>query len=60
VKEVETFCLTNDIPVINMEDTVPRLVRVKREGRTITNYHHYHVEIFIEVIYKVIALIFIS
>ena len=62
VKEVETFCLANDIPVINMEDTVPRLVRVKRErgGRTVTNYHHYHVEIFIEVIYKVIALIFIS
>jgi hypothetical protein len=60
VKEVETFCLANDIPVINMEDTVPRLVRVKRDGRIVTNYHHYHVEIFIEVIYKFIALIFIS
>ena len=60
MKEVETFCQANDIPVINMEDTVPRLTRVKRDRKTITNYHHYCVEIFCEVIQKVIALIYIS
>lgn len=50
MKEVETFCLANDIPIINMEDIVPRFVRVKRDRRNITNYHHYRVEIFSEVL----------
>ena len=60
MKEVETFCQANDILVINMEDTVPRLTRVKKDRKTITNYHHYRVEIFCEVIQKLIALIYIS
>ena len=60
VQELETFCQANDIPVINMEDTVPRLIRVKRDRKTITNYHHYCVKIFCEVIQKIIALIYIS
>ena len=50
VKEVETFCQANDNPIINMEDIVPRMTRVKRDKRTTTNYHHYRVEIFCEVI----------
>ena len=32
-----------------MEDIVPRLVQMKRDGQTVINYHHYRVEIFCEV-----------
>ena len=32
-----------------MEDIVPRLVRMKRDGQTVINYHHYRVEIFYKV-----------
>ena len=35
-----------------MEDIVPRLVRMKRDGQTVINYHHYQVEIFCEVYSK--------
>ena len=49
LNEVETFCQANQISIVNMEDIVPRLVRMKRDGQTIINYHHYRVEIFCEV-----------
>ena len=47
--EVETFCQANKISIVNMEDIVPRLVRMIRDGQTVINYHHYRVEIFCEV-----------
>ncbi|CAM8995104.1 unnamed protein product [Rhodiola kirilowii] len=50
VQEVEIFCQANKIPVINMDDIVPRMVRVKRDGLSITNHHHYKCEIFYEVL----------
>ncbi|KAL9665259.1 hypothetical protein QQ045_020674 [Rhodiola kirilowii] len=50
VQEVEIFCQANEIPVINMDDIVPRMVRVKRDGVSITNHHHYKCEIFYEVL----------
>ena len=43
------FCVTNSIDVINMEDTIKSRVRMKRDGR-VTNYHHYRVEIYCQVI----------
>ena len=49
VNEVETFFQANKISIVNMEDTVPRLFRMKRDGQTVINYHHYRVEIFCEV-----------
>ena len=49
LNEVETFCQANKISIVNMEDIVPRLVRMKRDGQTVINYHHYRVEIFCEV-----------
>ena len=41
-----------------MEDIVPRLVRMKRDGQTVINYHHYRVEIFCEVYPKNYAFIY--
>ena len=49
LNEVETFYQANKISIVNMEDIVPRLVRMKRDGQTVINYHHYQVEIFCEV-----------
>ena len=49
LNEEETFCQANKISIVNMEDIVPRLVRMKRDGQTVINYHHYRVEIFCEV-----------
>ena len=49
MNEVEIFCQDNKISIVNMEDIVPRLVRMKRDGQTVINYHHYRVEIFGEV-----------
>ena len=49
LEEVENFCVANSIDVINMEDTIKSRVRMKRDGR-VTNYHHYRVEIYCQVI----------
>ena len=49
LNEVETFCQANKISIVNMEDIIPRLVRMKRDGQTVINYQHYRVEIFCEV-----------
>ena len=43
-----SFCESNKILIVNMEDIVPRLVQMKRDGQTVINYH-YRVEIFCEV-----------
>lgn len=50
IQEVEMFCITNTVPVLNMEDFIQSWVRLKRDGQVVTNYHYYRVEIFCEVI----------
>ena len=44
-----SFYQVNKISIVNMEGIVPRLVRMKRDGQTVINYHHYRVKIFCEV-----------
>ena len=58
VREVDTFCRANEIPIVNMEDIVPKLTRIKRDGKTVTHYHHYRVEIFCQVTQKFMTLIY--
>ncbi|XP_027120533.2 uncharacterized protein [Coffea arabica] len=50
--EVNNFCELNMIPVIDMEDSIAIRgnARRSRRGQTITNFHHYRVEIFYEVV----------
>nr|XP_027083508.1 uncharacterized protein LOC113705799 [Coffea arabica] len=50
--EVNNFCELNMIPVIDMEDSIAIRgnARRSRRGQTITNFHHYRVEIFCEVV----------
>lgn len=50
LQEVEDFCQVNEIDVTNMDDIVPRQIRMKRDGKVVTNYHYYRVEIFCQVI----------
>nr|XP_027108615.1 zinc finger MYM-type protein 1-like [Coffea arabica] len=47
--EVNNFCELNMIPVIDMEDSIAIRgnARRSRKGQTITNFHHYRVEIFV-------------
>ena len=58
LEEVENFCVANSIDVINMEDTIKSRVRMKRDGR-VTNYHHYRVEIYCEVIIYIFSFNYI-
>ncbi|XP_042067181.1 zinc finger MYM-type protein 1-like [Salvia splendens] len=53
LRQVEEFCVTNYIDVINMDDTVKFGVRMKR-GERVTNYHHYKVEVYCQVLDLVI------
>ena len=41
-----------------MEDIIPRLVQMKRDGQTVINYHDYRVEIFCEVYLKTYDFIY--
>ncbi|XP_042029988.1 uncharacterized protein LOC121776904 [Salvia splendens] len=50
LQEVEAFCRTNEIDVPNMDKIVPRRIRMKNDGQSITNYHYYRVEIFYQVV----------
>ncbi|XP_042031554.1 uncharacterized protein LOC121778295 [Salvia splendens] len=43
LQEVEAFCRANEIDVPIMDDIVPRRIRMKNDGKTITNYHYYRV-----------------
>lgn len=52
-QEVETFCKVNTIPVPNMEETMPRAIRHKRDGTVVTRHHFYRVEIFGKVLHLV-------
>ncbi|XP_042067372.1 zinc finger MYM-type protein 1-like [Salvia splendens] len=50
LQEVEAFCRANEIDVPNMDKIVPRRIRMKNDGQSITNYHYYRVEIFYQVV----------
>ena len=47
LEEVKTFCQENDIPIPNMEDSVPRFGRSRKGGRNnITQDHYFRVDTF--------------
>ncbi|XP_039119636.1 zinc finger MYM-type protein 1-like, partial [Dioscorea cayenensis subsp. rotundata] len=50
LEEVSFFCEQNSIPVPNIGDNMRIRGHSRREGQVITHFHHYHVEIFCEVI----------
>ncbi|XP_042032225.1 uncharacterized protein LOC121778900 [Salvia splendens] len=50
LQEMEAFCRANEIDVPNMDKIVPRRIRMKNDGQSITNYHYYRVEIFYQVV----------
>ena len=51
--DVQEFCAANSIPVPNMDEAIPVHGHSRREGRTITNLHHYRAEIFYVAIDKI-------
>ncbi|WVZ64057.1 hypothetical protein U9M48_013629 [Paspalum notatum var. saurae] len=47
LEEAKTFCQDNDIPIPNMEDSVPRFGRSRKGGRNnITQDHYFRVDTF--------------
>ncbi|XP_039143711.1 zinc finger MYM-type protein 1-like [Dioscorea cayenensis subsp. rotundata] len=50
LEEVSSFCKENSIPVPNMEENMRICGRSRQEEQVSTHFHHYHVEIFCEVI----------
>lgn len=50
---VQEFCVAKGIPVPNMDEEIPIRGRSRKEGRTITNLHHYRAEIFYVAIDKI-------
>ncbi|XP_058772135.1 uncharacterized protein LOC131645966 [Vicia villosa] len=51
--DVQEFCVAQSIPVPNMDEEIPVRGRSRREGRTVTNLHHYRAEIFYVAIGKI-------
>ncbi|XP_058746804.1 uncharacterized protein LOC131619753 [Vicia villosa] len=51
--DVQEFCFAQSIPVPNMDEEIPVRGRSRREGRTVTNLHHYRAEIFYVAIDKI-------
>ncbi|XP_042016240.1 uncharacterized protein LOC121764253 [Salvia splendens] len=49
LQHVDNFCGANDITVTKMDDVAPKRICM-RNGTNITNYHHYRIEIFCQVI----------
>ncbi|XP_042450659.1 uncharacterized protein LOC122035313 [Zingiber officinale] len=47
---VNKFCSNHMIPVPNMEENMRTRGRSRRNGQMITNFHHYRVEIFCQVL----------
>ncbi|XP_042450675.1 zinc finger MYM-type protein 1-like [Zingiber officinale] len=47
---VNKFCSNHMIPIPNMEEHMRTRCRSRRNGQMITNFHHYRVEIFCEVL----------
>ncbi|XP_057452322.1 uncharacterized protein LOC130744149 [Lotus japonicus] len=51
--DVQEFCGDKGIPVPNMDEEIPVRGRSRKEGKTITNLHHYRAEIFYVAIDKI-------
>ncbi|XP_058725780.1 uncharacterized protein LOC131597081 [Vicia villosa] len=51
--DVQELCVARGIPVLNMDDEIPVRGCSRVEGRTITNLHHYRVDIFYVAIEKI-------
>ncbi|XP_065851148.1 uncharacterized protein [Euphorbia lathyris] len=51
--EVESFCVTHSINVVNMDDIVPTRTRMKRDGNVVTYFQHYRYEVYHEVLDKI-------
>jgi len=51
--DVQEFCVAKGIPVPNMDKEIPVRGRLRLEGRTVTNLHHYCAEIFYVAIDKI-------
>ncbi|XP_058765173.1 uncharacterized protein LOC131638619 [Vicia villosa] len=51
--DVQEFCFAQSIPVPNMDEEIPVRGRSRKEGRTVTNLHHYRAEIFYVAIDKI-------
>ncbi|XP_042404534.1 uncharacterized protein LOC121994634 [Zingiber officinale] len=50
LEQVNTFCELNIIPILDMEDNMLTRGHGRRRGQLITNFHHYRVEIFCQVV----------
>ena len=50
LEEVKTFCVDHSISVPNMEDIIRTPSCSRRGGQPITYFHHFHVEVFCQVI----------
>ncbi|XP_042460190.1 zinc finger MYM-type protein 1-like [Zingiber officinale] len=50
LEQVNTFCELNMIPILDMEDNMLTRGHGRRRGQLITNFHHYRVEIFCQVV----------
>ena len=48
--EVSSFCSKHDIPILNMDEIFVIGLRPRRSAPQITNLHHYHVDLFFELI----------
>ncbi|XP_058745909.1 uncharacterized protein LOC131618764 [Vicia villosa] len=51
--DVQEFCFAQSISVPNMDEEIPIRGRSRREGRIVTNLHHYRAEIFYVAIDKI-------
>ncbi|XP_058751195.1 uncharacterized protein LOC131624263 [Vicia villosa] len=51
--DVQEFCFAQSILVPNMDEEIPVRGRSRREGRTVSNLHHYRAEIFYVAIDKI-------
>ncbi|XP_058734191.1 uncharacterized protein LOC131605920 [Vicia villosa] len=51
--DVQEFCFAQSIPVPNMDEEIPVRRLSRREGRTVTNLHHYRAEIFYVAVNKI-------
>ncbi|XP_042403949.1 zinc finger MYM-type protein 1-like [Zingiber officinale] len=50
LEQVNTFCELNMISILDMEDNMLTRGHGRRRGQLITNFHHYRVEIFCQVV----------
>jgi hypothetical protein len=50
LEEVSYFCIKHDIDILNMDDEYKLRGRSRRKSKGITNLHHFHYELFNNII----------